>query len=68
MASIAVNPGTLGRVPLNLLARSAVEVGLNFKVPAETAVGETIDLDVVQRDSRNNIVGGVAVQVRVRKK
>ena len=68
MASIALNPGTLGRVPLNLLARSAVEVGLNFKVPAETAVGETIDLDVVQRDSRNNIVGGVAVQVRVRKK
>lgn len=68
ISSLAIKPGILGRVPITLLPRSPVEVGMKFQVPANSKVGEPIDVDVVQRDSKNNIVGGVTMQVIVGKK
>jgi hypothetical protein len=68
ISTIALKSGILGRIPINLLARTPVEVGMKFQVPATAKVGEAIDVDVVQRDSKNNIVGGVTMQVRVTNK
>jgi hypothetical protein len=68
ISTIAIAPGILGRLPISLLPRSPVEVGLKLQVPANTRAGDVIDVDVVQRDSRNNIIGGVAMQVRVTNK
>jgi hypothetical protein len=68
ISTVALKPGVIGRVPITLLARSPVEVGLKFRIPAETKVGDAVEVDVVQRDSKNNIVGGVSMQVRVNKK
>jgi hypothetical protein len=68
ISTLAIKPGILGRVPITLLPRSPVEVGMKFQVPATAKVGEAIDVDVVQRDSKNNIVGGVTMQVMVGKK
>jgi Fungalysin metallopeptidase (M36)/Peptidase propeptide and YPEB domain/Fungalysin/Thermolysin Propeptide Motif len=68
ISTVAIKAGILGRVPITLLPRSPVEVGMKFQVPATAKVGEAIDVDVVQRDSKNNIVGGVTMQVMVGKK
>jgi len=68
ISTVAIAPGILGRLPISLLPRSPVEVGLKLQVPANTKAGDVIDLDVVQRDSRNNVIGGVAMQVRVTNK
>lgn len=65
ITGITIGPGVLRRLPVNLLPRTPVEVGLKFQVPAGTRVGEVITMDVVQRDARNRIVGGVAIEVRV---
>ena len=68
ISTVAIKAGIVGRVPITLLPRSPVEVGMKFQVPASTKVGDAIDVDVVQRDSKNNIVGGVTMQVVVGKK
>ncbi|HEU4934303.1 MAG TPA: hypothetical protein VFT48_19595, partial [Pyrinomonadaceae bacterium] len=60
--------GLLGRLPISLLARTPVEMGMKFQVPASTKAGDVIDVDVVQRDSKGNVIGGVAMQVRVTNK
>jgi hypothetical protein len=65
ISTLAIKAGLAARVPITLLPRSPVEVGMKFQVPATTKVGDAIDVDVVQRDSKNNIVGGVTMQVRV---
>jgi hypothetical protein len=68
ISTVAIAPGILGRLPISLLPRSPVEVGLKLQVPANTKAGDVIDVDVVQRDSRGNVIGGVAMQVRVTNK
>lgn len=68
ISNVALRAGTTAGVPITLLARSPVGMGLRFKVPRDAAIGETIQIDVVQRDSRRRIVGGVAMQVRVGEK
>lgn len=68
ISTVAIKAGIVGRVPITLLPRSPVEVGMKFQVPATAKVGEAIDVDVIQRDSKNNIVGGVTMQVIVGKK
>ena len=68
ISTVAIAPGILGRLPISLLARTPVEMGMKFQVPANTKAGDVIDLDVVQRDSKGNVIGGVAMQVRVTNK
>lgn len=68
ISTMTIAPGILGRLPISLLARTPVEMGMKLQVPANSKAGDVIDVDVVQRDSKNNIIGGVAMQVRVTNK
>jgi hypothetical protein len=68
ITSVAIAAGTVGRLPISLLPRSPVEVGMKLQVPATSKAGDVIDVDVVQKDSRGNVIGGVAMQVRVTNK
>lgn len=68
LSTVAIRPGLINRIPLTLQARTPVELGMKFQVPTAAAAGEVIDVDVVQKDSQGNTVGGVAMQVRVVKK
>ena len=65
ITTVAVRPGLIDRIPVILQPRNPVEVGMKFRVPPEAKAGDAIDVDVVQRDAKNNIVGGVTMQIKV---
>ena len=66
MASIAFRPGLLTGLPIALKPRSQIKVGLKIKVPPEAKKGDVIKMDLVQRNSKRQVVGGVSVQVNVK--
>lgn len=62
---LALRPGLAAGFPLVLPERSTHTFGLRVTAPATAKPGEKINLDLVQRDARGNVVGGIAIQVNV---
>jgi len=59
--------GPTAQIPISLRAGQQLALGLRFTVPQTATPGEVIKLNIVQRDFANKrIVGGLAVEVRVR--
>jgi hypothetical protein len=65
--SIQFNPGELTGFPFQLAAMTQSEYGLKVAVPAKAKAGDEIKLQVMQRDSQGQVVGGITVQVVVNK-
>jgi hypothetical protein len=62
---LALRPGLSPGFPLNLPERSTHTFGLKVTVPPGANPGDKINLDLVQRDARGTVVGGIAIQVNV---
>jgi hypothetical protein len=59
--------GVSSQIPIVVPAQAQLVFGLHFKVPPETRRGDTLRLDLVQRDSRSKrLLGGIAIQINVR--
>ena len=65
LTAMAFRPGLEAGFPFQLRPRSAVSAGLKITVPREAKPGETMSIDLVQRNRAGKIVGGIAVQVNV---
>jgi hypothetical protein len=66
IAALAFPPGNVTSLPVQLPARTDIEFLLNAKVPADARPGETLTVDVVQRNPAGTVIGGVRVQILVR--
>lgn len=59
--------GIRPHIPVALTAQQQLIFGLRLQVPAQARPGEILHVDLVQRDARTGrIVGGVAVEIRVK--
>lgn len=65
--TLAFKPGLTAGFPVTLKPRTAVSLGLKLTVPKEAKPGEVLEFHVTQRNSRNQIVGGITYQVQVQK-
>jgi hypothetical protein len=58
--------GITASIPISLKSQEQVIVGLKVKVPSKAKKGETMLLDLIQRDkSEGAILGGIALQIHV---
>lgn len=58
--------GSKAQIPISVRPQEQLVFGLRLKVPQETKSGETLRLDMVQRDTKSKkILGGIAVQINV---
>ena len=64
---IIFDAGELSGLPVTLEA-APVTVGLRLTAPRDAKPGTTIDVDVVQRNAKRAVVGGVRVRLRIVKK
>jgi Zn-dependent metalloprotease len=67
-AAIVFQPGVLSGFPVGLKARRQVKVGLKITVPQEARPGQALKVDLVQRNSQGNVVGGITVHINVARK
>jgi hypothetical protein len=59
--------GLVARTPISLGPYEQLLMGLRVEVPAEAKRGESLRVDLIQRDrSGKTILGGLAVEIRVR--
>ena len=63
--SIAFRPGLLRGFPIALKPRSQIKVGLKITAPPEAKPGDVIRIDLVQRNRKGEVVGGITVQVNI---
>jgi hypothetical protein len=61
---MALEPGRIAEVPSTVGGQ--IVAGLRLHAPPKTRTRETFRLDVVERDDAGRVVGGVAVELRVR--
>lgn len=64
-AALAFRPGLLAGFPFRLKPRMSLKVDLKIQVPREARPGETLEVHLVQRNKRNQVVGGITVQLNV---
>jgi hypothetical protein len=66
-AEVEFKQGRVAQIPLTLEPRGQLVVGLRLRVPKEARPGSTFTLDLLERERESGrVVGGVAVQVRVK--
>jgi hypothetical protein len=59
--------GVRAHIPVRLAAQQQLTFGLRLRVPPEARPGELLHVDLVQREGPSGrIVGGVAVEIRVK--
>ncbi|MCP4580677.1 MAG: HAD hydrolase-like protein [candidate division Zixibacteria bacterium] len=63
---VIFEPGKASGVKILLNERQIVRTRLKFSVPKDTKPGQKLGFDLIQRDERGNIVGGIAVQINVK--
>jgi Zn-dependent metalloprotease len=66
--AIAFQPGALTGFPIALPARTQTEFDMKITAPADAKPGDEIKINLVQRDDKKQVVGGITVQVNVRRK
>lgn len=58
--------GSTSRIPIAIRSQEQLLFGLRLTVPKDAKRGETLKLDLIQRDGAGkHILGGVAVQINV---
>ncbi len=58
--------GAIAQIPISVKAQEQLVFGFRLKVPQEAKRGDTLNLDLAQRDMKTNrVVGGIAVQINV---
>jgi hypothetical protein len=60
--------GRVVEIPLQASLRGQIVAGVRLRVPRNARPGSTIPLDVLERDERGRVVGGVAVEIRVKER
>jgi Fungalysin metallopeptidase (M36)/Fungalysin/Thermolysin Propeptide Motif/Peptidase propeptide and YPEB domain len=65
LGALAFRPGATAGFPVKLRGRRAINVGLRLTAPREAKPGDTLTLDLLQRNRRGQVVGGVSVRVNV---
>lgn len=63
--SIAFMPGLLSGFPVALKPRSQVKVGLKITAPPEARPGDVVEIQLIQRNSKKQVIGGITVQVKI---
>jgi len=63
--AITFEPGTLVGFPVRLAPRSPVSVGLKVSVPPKAEPGEVIEVDLLQRNVEEQVVGAITIQINV---
>ncbi|HEY9421730.1 MAG TPA: hypothetical protein VIW92_09970, partial [Thermoanaerobaculia bacterium] len=66
--ALAFRPGLLTGFPIGLKPRTPIKVDLKIQVPQEARLGETMEIHLVQRDKKQQVVGGITVQVNIVKR
>ena len=64
-SSIRLQPLPVAGFPVTLRRRFSPTLKLKVKVPADAKPGDRHRIDVVQRDVRRQIVGGITIEVNV---
>jgi hypothetical protein len=64
-AALAFRPGLAVGFPIGLRPRTQIEFGLRVTAPSNARPGDEILIDLYQRNERNEVVGGISVQVNV---
>jgi hypothetical protein len=65
VAAITMNPGHVVGLPIELKPRTPISLGVRVGVPKNVKPGQTFDLDIVQRNAKRQITGGIRIRVRV---
>jgi hypothetical protein len=65
MAVLGFRTGANAGFPLTLPGRASLTAGLKITAPAEARPGDVIQVDLVQRNSNGQIVGGITVQANI---
>jgi hypothetical protein len=63
--AITFEAGTLVGFPVVLAPRSPVSVGLKVSVPPKAEPGEVIEVDLLQRNVEEQVVGAITIQINV---
>jgi hypothetical protein len=64
--NITFHPGVLAGFPIALKPRNEIQVGLKITAPADAKSGDSMEMQVVQRNAKGEIVGGITVQVNIK--
>jgi len=63
--AIRLRPGSLSGFPVALRPRTQIKAGLRITAPPEAKPGEVIELHLVQRNRKGQVVGGITVQINI---
>ncbi|NOZ55092.1 MAG: HAD hydrolase-like protein [Gammaproteobacteria bacterium] len=66
-AVIRINPATVAGFTTMSRPLRNESLGLRLHAPQNSKVGDSFTIDVIERNKTNQIVGGIAVQVRIQK-
>ena len=62
-------PAAAGAIPIRPRAAGQTVLGLALRAPEGAVAGETLHLDLIERDQRRGlVVGGLAVELRIRRR
>ena len=64
-AAVEFRPGPLSGFPVVLPARTSISIGVKVGVPVEARVGDSFDVDLIQRNTDGAVVGGIRIRVNV---
>jgi len=64
-STLSFRPLARAGFPLTLPPRGSVTVGLKITAPPEAKAGDVIQIDLVQRNTKGQTVGGIVVQVNI---
>lgn len=67
-AVLSFRPGLLTGFPISLEPRTQLQLGLKVMAPQEAKPGDVIKIHLMQRNAKNEVVGGFTVQVNIVKK
>ncbi len=65
---LSFRPGLLTGFPIGLQPRAQLQLGLKVTAPQEAKPGDVIKIHLMQRNTKNEVVGGITVQVNIVKK
>jgi hypothetical protein len=65
MAAIALDAGHVVGLPVELRARTPISLAVRIVAPKKSKPGQHFDLDIVQRNAKRVITGGIRIRVQV---
>jgi hypothetical protein len=65
IAAITMHPGHVVGLPIEIKPRTPISLGLRIGVPKNVKPGQSFDVDIVQRNAKRRITGGIRVRVVV---